>query len=232
MLGVGDLHPGGGRISELLVSRLAQRRVRRVLEIGAGIGSTTLRMLHRGFEVTCLEPNPVLGDVFARRTGMRAEPIPFEHFEGAEGSYDAILDESVFYAFDIPGAFGKVHRLLRREGMFAFSELLWTPAANEQVARYVHDQTRDVLGIPMMPRTLVTPERWSSALRGAGFSEIAALGEPIASGGDPLPRARTVLALLRRPWLVAPFLIFRELSRVAWAPPGWVQSVAGVCERR
>jgi hypothetical protein len=89
-LGVGDLHPGGRPVSSLFQEQLLARGARRVLEVGAGIGVTTERLLNAGFDVAPLEPNPVLRGVLTKRLGIRAHDTTFEDFDDRDGSYDAV----------------------------------------------------------------------------------------------------------------------------------------------
>ena len=116
-LGIGDLHPGGHEASRFLLAELQKNGARQVLEIGAGIGVTTERMMKAGLEVTSLEPNPVMHESLTKRLRVDARATPFESFEAADGSYDALISESVFYAFDVDRGFAKARRLLRPGGV-------------------------------------------------------------------------------------------------------------------
>src|ERR1700748_3265950 len=68
-LGTGDIHPGGAPATLRMLDWLAERNVRRVLEVGAGIGITAARMASLGWDVTALEPDPVMVAGLQRRLG-------------------------------------------------------------------------------------------------------------------------------------------------------------------
>ena len=57
---MGDLHPGGAPATGTMLGWLSERGVRQVLEVGAGIGNTSARMVALGWDVTSIEPDPVL----------------------------------------------------------------------------------------------------------------------------------------------------------------------------
>src|SRR5262249_53597192 len=84
LLGIGDLHPGRAAATEFLLRELDKAAPRRVLEVGAGVGFTTQRLLERGWQVTAIEPNPVMRRQLERRLPIRAYPDGFEKFDGAE----------------------------------------------------------------------------------------------------------------------------------------------------
>ncbi len=232
-LGVGDLHPGGKAASSFLLAELRKHGVSRVLEVGAGIGNTTERLLKSGFAVTAIEPNATLRKILTKRLRIEAGSTPFETFEASDGSYDAVISESVFYALDVPTSLAKAQRLLRPGGLFGFAEMFWTEAAEPNVIALNHDQTKKIFGIPMAPREPVTSATWGKALCHAGFSELAAMRlDPAApAGGRHMHRKRLALGLLRRPYLIPTFLSYRSHERRGWAPPRWLESRVAVWKR-
>jgi len=148
------------------------------------------------------------------------------------GAYDAVLSESVFYTFDLPHSFSKVHRLIRSGGLFAFTEMLWTADAKHDVVALLHDQTKEIFGIPMAPRQVVTLADWASALRQAGFSEVITRRiDPALDAERHARRARLALGLLTRPRLLPLFLTYRVGRRIERAPAGWLESWMGVWRR-
>jgi SAM-dependent methyltransferase len=232
-LGIGDLHPGGREASRFLLAELSKHRVKQVLEVGAGIGNTTELMMRSGLEVTSLEPNPILHKILTDRLRIAAGSTPFEDFEDADGSYDAVISESVFYALDLPRTLEKTHRLLRRGGLFGFAEMLWTEAAKSDVVAFIHDRTKQMFGIPMAPREPTTAAKWGSALRAEGFSEVATMSLDPASRGEA-GRGRRLclaLALLRHPSLLPSFLTYRSYQQLSWAPSHWLEERVAVWRR-
>jgi len=229
MLGVGDLHPGGPAATEFLLEHLARERPRLVLEIGAGIGLTTERMVARGWHVVPLEPNPILHRELDARLAVRAHPSDLASFRGDEGPFDAVIGESVFYDMDLAAAFGKVHRLLRPGGLLVFVEMVWTEVASTEVAARVHDETRETFGLPMASRERLTRADWKACLSAAGFVEVAerafrgALGR--SQDGD---RSVAIGAALRHPFAFAQHLRYRSLTRRPPVPPDWLESYMAV----
>jgi SAM-dependent methyltransferase len=233
-LGVGDLHPGGLEASRFLLAELSRHGARRVLEVGAGIGNTTARLLAAGFDVTAIEPNPIAGAILRRRLlHVDARATSFETFDAPDGSYDAVIGESVFYAFDPATTFARARRLLRSDGLFGFAETFWTEAATADGAAFIHDQTKRMFGIPIAPRARLTAAAWSVGLRDAGFVEVAGipLERTAADGERGLRRRRLALGLLRNPALIPTFLRYRAYQRLPWAPSGWLESRAAAWRR-
>ncbi len=231
-LGVGDLHPGGQASSSFLLAELRKHGVSRVLEVGAGIGNTTQRLLQSGFAVTAIEPNPTLCGILRKRLRIEAGSTPFETFEASDGSYDALISESVFYAFDVPSSLAKAHRLLRPGGLFGFAEMFWTDAAKPDVTALIHDQTKQIFGIPMASKEPVTSATWGKSLRDAGFSELVVMRlDPPAPDEQRRHRKQLALGLLRHPSLIPTFLSYRSRQRRAWAPPHWLESRVAVWRR-
>ena len=73
--------------------------VHRILDVGCGTGATALRLTELGFVVEGLSPDPYLGEVFERRSGLRCHLSRLERFE-PEQPYDLILmSESAQYVF-------------------------------------------------------------------------------------------------------------------------------------
>ena len=81
VLGIGDLHPGGLVATDFLLDELARNRPRVVLEIGAGIGRTTERMIGRGWEVVPIEPNAILRRALEAKLPIHVHPNSLETFE-------------------------------------------------------------------------------------------------------------------------------------------------------
>jgi SAM-dependent methyltransferase len=219
-------------VSGLFVDQLRAHGARRVLEVGAGIGASTERLLDAGFEVAPLEPNPVLHAVLEKRLGIRAYATTFEAFDDREGAYDAVLAEGVFYALGMQTSVAKLQRLLRPGGLFAAVDLMWTDTAKPDAVALIHDQTKEVFGIPMAPREIVTSSDWARALRAARFSEVFSCKiDPHADAEGKVRRLRVALGLLLHPELIPLFLTYRLYGKISWTPPGWLESWATVWTR-
>jgi SAM-dependent methyltransferase len=92
----------------------------RVLELGPGTGKATVELARRGYEVVAVELSPDLAAV-ARRN-LEAFPkvdvvtADFETWEGAPGSFDAVVAFTAFHWIDPDVRFAKAAALLREHG--------------------------------------------------------------------------------------------------------------------
>lgn len=107
-----------------------------VLDVGCGPGMQTVALagaldgritavdLHEEF-LEELRARAVAAGVIDRITILRAsmDDLPFE-----PGSFDLIWCEGAAYIMGVPESLASWHRLLRRAGYVAFSELVWTMA--------------------------------------------------------------------------------------------------------
>ena len=167
-LGMGDLHPGGAGASARVLEWLAERGVRRVLEVGAGIGNTAVRMASLGWQVIALEPDPVSFAMLQERLGSRARCEGFLAHTAAE-PYDAILAESVLFQMSPPALLTHAHALLRPGGYLAFIEAVWSASITAEASRALHDETERLFGIAVGARERSTWLQWSERLSSAGF---------------------------------------------------------------
>ncbi|HEY1827935.1 MAG TPA: class I SAM-dependent methyltransferase [Acidimicrobiales bacterium] len=96
---------------------------RSVVELGAGTGALTRRLLARGLEVRCIEPDERMREVLAARAPAaevlegHAEALPM-----ADGSADVVIGASMWHWVDETRAIPEVARVLKPGGRFA---LLW-----------------------------------------------------------------------------------------------------------
>lgn len=230
LLRVGDLHPGGPLATDFLLRQLDQGRAIRVLEIGAGIGRTTERMLRRGWRVTAIEPNAILRASLVRRLGIGAYPADFESFESTE-PFDAVIAESVIYGMPLADTFARIHRLLKPGGLFGFVDILWTECADPSAVGDIYERTLKVFGIPMISRDAHTWPTWCKLLEQAGFVSFAEYLLP-----RRLPaRGESTWSLLtngvRHPRAFAQFIRYRKNSLAVYVPPEWLDAWAAVWKR-
>jgi SAM-dependent methyltransferase len=94
-----------------------------VVEIGAGTGQATRRLLERGWSVTALEPGPALAAV-ARRTltgvgDLDVVVAPFEQWQRNGRRYDLIVAATAWHWLDAHVAYRKAAETLRHGGHLA-----------------------------------------------------------------------------------------------------------------
>jgi SAM-dependent methyltransferase len=231
ILGVGDLHPGGLFATDTLLCELARIEPRRVLEVGAGIGLTTERMIKRGWQVTPIEPNYVMRKILDGRLGIEAYPKDLATFTDRH-LYDAVIAESVLYKMDLPRALSQLSRLLRPGGLLALNDMVWTNAAEPSIASIVHDETKRRFGIPMTSKEMLRWSDWKRVLVDAGFVEI--FEERLSSdlnGPNVSRRWQLLFGGLRHPLAFKQYLTYRRGNRLKWAPPGWLESWISIWRR-
>lgn len=224
-LGMGDLHPGGAPATAKILQLLQERGVERVLEIGAGIGNTAVRMLGLGWDVTALEPDPILFETLRKRLGARARSEPFlEHTTAAP--YDAIVAESVFCMLDLPQTFTHARALLKPGGYLASVDAVWTDGVSAAQSQAWHQQTLRLFGIPVGSRERLTWADWLRYFHDCGFETQCVERLPRGSAGHP-PTASpgaTIIAVLRDPRLMLWMARYRARKRIARMPSGVLES--------
>lgn len=224
-LGMGDLHPGGAPATAAILGWLRDRRVERVLEVGAGIGNTAIRMLNLGWDITALEPDPVLFETLRKRLGARARREPFlDHVTASP--YEAIVAESVFCMLDLPRAFTQARALLKPGGYLAFVEAVWTDRVSIAQSTAWHEQTLRLFGIPVGSRERLTWKDWLRYLNDCGFETQCAERLPPGSAGHPptVSPGAAMTAVLRDPRLVLWMARYRARKRRARMPGGVLES--------
>ena len=222
---MGDLHPGGAPASEEILRLLAAGGVRRVLEVGAGIGNTAMRMSELGWEVTALEPDPVLFRILERRLGARARRETLAAHQASQ-PYDALVAESVLALLDVRSALAQAHRLLRPSGHIAFVEAVWTEGVAAAQSRAWHDETLRLFGIPVGSRERLTWQNWRRCLEECGFEAVHAERLPRGSAGHPPTpdRRASIVALMRDPRLACWVVRYRIRKRRVRMPGGVLES--------
>lgn len=225
LLGTGDLHPGGAPATVRLLGWLAEQRVLRVLEVGAGIGNTSARMATLGWDVTALEPDPVLFGRLQRRLGSaaRCEALLAHH---PAVPYDAVIAESVLFQLPLPQAFAHLRAVLRPGGCLAFSEAVWRQGVTAAMSARWHDETERLFGIPIASREPHNWKDWLALLRSAEFETAHAEMLPAGAAGHPptADLATAVRAALRDPRLLLWPTRYRARKRALGMPPGVLES--------
>jgi protein-L-isoaspartate O-methyltransferase len=222
---MGDLHPGGASATATILHWLSEREVRRVLEVGAGIGNTAARMASLGWTVTALEPDPILFARLRQRLGegARCESL-LSHRSTAP--YDAIIAESVFFQMDLPQVLAHCRGLLKPGGYLAFVEAVWTEGISAAKSRELHENTQRLFGIAVGSRERLTWQDWCKQLRDSGFATECAQLLPRGSAGHP-PSSNwpaSVAAIVRDPALLLWMARYRLRKRRVSMPPGAQES--------
>jgi predicted O-methyltransferase YrrM len=218
-LGMGDLHPGGAPATLRMLDWLAERNVRRVLEVGAGIGITAARMASLGWDVTALEPDPVMFASLKKRMGTAALCERFLTHRPTV-PYDAVVAESVFFQMDIAEVCEHASALLRPGGTLAFVEAVWTEKVDAATSERLHETTRHLFGMAAGSREPITWRDWSHQLTMSGFETVhAEMLSPGSAGHAPTRNwPASIAAMIRDPRLALWSMRYRARQRLATMP--------------
>ena len=169
------------RVYDLLRERSGLRPGTRVLEIGAGSGQATRRLLELGADVVAVEPDPRMADHlrdldFAGRP-LRIMVRAFEETSLPPGSFDLVVSATAFHWVEPSVALPMVTSALRERGFLA---LWWNVFGDPDAPDPFHDATEPILrdlspgpgaGPPRKPPALNVDAR-RGELAAAGFTDI------------------------------------------------------------
>jgi SAM-dependent methyltransferase len=135
------------RRAEFLISGAELGPGVRALELGAGTGLFTERLVASGCELVAVELSEATAERCRERVGDRAEVVVgnVETGEGLEGEFDAIVGVSVLHHVNMELCLRNTFSLLRSGGRFAFSEpnmlnpQVWAMKNVDWVARKLHE---------------------------------------------------------------------------------------------
>ena len=153
-----------------------------VLDLGAGTGKLTRRLLELGASVVAVEPVPGMREQLAavlpevRVVDGTAEEVP-----AADASVDVVTVAQAFHWFDAPGALAEVARVLRPGGRLA---LLWNE--RDEATPWVAEMSRI---IRWHERTVSRYQHvdWADVVARAG--RFTALEERVVPWSQPMSRA-------------------------------------------
>ncbi len=214
LLGREDVHPGGAAASDALVLHLGEPGPgAQVVDLGAGAGGTSKRLLRRGWTVIAVEPDVELRGVL-RAQGLDGRDGRAEELDRVVGTHavDAVIAESVLYMTDLGRAFAAIRRALRPGGLLAFVDLVWVPGISARAAVEANDRAVERYGIGIAtPRNLAWSD-WTRLLDEAGFDVVfeQRLGFGTQGHASRIHLRKALPALLRRPSLA------RDVLRTAW----------------
>jgi SAM-dependent methyltransferase len=94
-----------------------------VLELGAGTGKLTERLVELGHDVHATEPDPAMLDILARRLpDVRTSQSTAEEIPAGDRTYDVVVSAQAFHWFDHARALPEIARVLRPGGVLS---LVW-----------------------------------------------------------------------------------------------------------
>jgi len=197
--------------------------------VGAGLGLTTERLRRAGWQVTALEPEPVLrrcheGDAGVEVLAHALQDLP------PRPAYDAVVAESVLYSFDPSQAAALVRARLRPGGALYLVEMVWTAQADSSEVCALHDDSARRFGIAVASRRPWTWDHWRAALRAEGLEAVHEERLGTGSTGGPSRPSRRALARnsLAHPRAATTWARMNTQARDFRIPKGWTESWASL----
>ena len=134
------------RVYDILRDRCQLGPTSRVLEIGAGSGQATRRLLEAGAQVVALEPNEALAEQLRAQLktarGLEVVVSAFEDADLAPSSFDLIAAATAFHWLDPEQALPKIESILRPGGWLA---VWWNVFGDPDRPDLFHDATKPLL---------------------------------------------------------------------------------------
>jgi hypothetical protein len=182
-------------------------------------------MASLGWDVTAIEPDPVLFAKLKKRLGRSARCEPFLQHQSAT-PYDAIVAESVFFQMNLAEVFTHARALLKPGGYLAFVEAVWTESITAPQSIELHENTQRLFGIAVGSREPLTWRDWSKLLGDCHFETLHAELLPRGSAGHPpsVNWPEAVAAMVRDPRLALWMARYRRRKRLARMPAGVQES--------
>jgi len=201
----------------------------RALEVGAGLGLTTGRLQRGGWEVTALEPDPVLRRCHGGTAGAEVLAHALQDLP-PRPLYDAVVAESVLYSFEPSRAAALVRARLRPGGALYLVEMVWTDQADASGAASLHDESLRRFGIPVAGRRPWTWGHWRAALQAEGLETVHEERLGSGSTGGPTRPSRRSLARrsLAHPGAATAWTRMNTQARHFHIPEGWTESWASL----
>jgi SAM-dependent methyltransferase len=169
------------RVYDILRDRCQLGPTSRVLEIGAGSGQATKRLVEAGARVVAIEPNEALAEQLSERLkmaeGLEVVVSTFEDVTLAPSSFDLVVSATAFHWLDPEQALPKIAPILKPAGWLA---LWWNVFGDPDRPDPFHDATEPLLrdlapspseGAGGLPYALDTAAR-TSELERHGFQDV------------------------------------------------------------
>jgi ubiquinone/menaquinone biosynthesis C-methylase UbiE len=167
-------------VDEWLLRDLGLNRGKTVLDLGAGTGKFSKKLLATGAAVFALDPVPaMLEQLFQQYPSIEAKLGSAEDIPFADGFFDAVVCAQSFHWFATPEALAEIHRVLRPGGTWG---LIWN--VRDESVEWVSALTKI-----LSPFEGDTPryrtQKWRSLFPAEGFSMLREQRFPHGHTGAP-----------------------------------------------
>lgn len=143
VIGKKVIHPGGRRSTDELFRLADFQAGQRVLDVGAGVGTTAIEIAHRfGCQVTAIDIDPVMltraqANVQAAKLGSQVtvERGDIQSLQFSDSSFDRVVIEAVTMFVDRPRAAREVVRVCRPNGRVLDQEFIYRKTPTPEVRR-------------------------------------------------------------------------------------------------
>ena len=128
-----------------------------VLELGAGTGKLTERLVALGHDVHATDPDPAMLEILkARLPGVRTAEAVAEEIPGPDNAYDVVVGAQCFHWFDVDRAIPEIVRVLKPGGSLS---LTWNERDEripwvKRLGRIIGTQEQDVDPTEVLKKTL------------------------------------------------------------------------------
>jgi len=123
--------------NQFILSRMGDLRGKRLLDIGAGLGESSVYFALRGAQVTMTDISPGMvqtGRELARKFGVKMEGVVSgaEALDVPDESYDFVyVANTIHHVQDRAALFQEIHRVLKPGGyFFSYDPIAYNPAIN------------------------------------------------------------------------------------------------------
>ncbi len=123
--------------NRLILKKIGPLRGLRILDVGAGLGESSVYLALQGAHVSATDLSPGMVETAMKLSALHG--IEIESFVSAgeklnvpEGAYDVVyIANTIHHVADRPALFGQIHRALRPGGrFFSFDPLTYNPIIN------------------------------------------------------------------------------------------------------